>query len=683
MSDIHIRLIEAAVRPLLDQEELKQSAADFLGQQTPTNAEATAMLRRWDEVDSRKGKSWWNIGLWLLVIVASAGMVLSSIDDVRWLLPWGKGVSTDSLFEPLPEPSEQAASKLNDADRLLLFGDMTKERRSERKQALWKSEPENPAYYADYAGAYIRDHRKLPPDYFEITRRIDPTNSWFTYLAAATEAQGAVKANTRNRKREKIGRKMVYLSAKEWEVLDQKRLDRCLDLIRQARDQPKYEDYEMDLLKKRQTLLPQDTLNEKRDSLSILSSTTVLSNIGLRTLGDVFYAKAWSLGESGDREGFQEICRDGELFLKRFSNAGPGCLVDGLVMAVTANNISEGFGFTAEKFGLTHDATQWKEIAKRLTDRKAGADSRKVMVDGKAVESVALSRGFLTSSIAMMVRQAENPPPLRDVDLKPMRMVENEWLSRIFSYRTWILMAIFLGLVASYRYYVGAMPRCLGRRMVDLLGQTDWLWIAGAGVLLPFFFVMVINQLTPLGGQAYGAVGDAELLPLCHFIGLVLLWLIVPPQIVRWRLAKIAGGFGFQKVSRIGWAVVAGAVAFCPLIGWAVLLGKDGEVLDWAAIFLLASSIGWVMIVPVITLWGRRDRRLYWAASSIVLPRVYPGCLLLLALASFAFHASERYWFKQDWMLKFDVENPGWSVYESKVATQMWKELRDILGDKL
>jgi hypothetical protein len=36
---------------------------------------------------------------------------------------------------------------------------------NERNEALWRSDAENPAYFADYAGAFVSDHGKLPPDF--------------------------------------------------------------------------------------------------------------------------------------------------------------------------------------------------------------------------------------------------------------------------------------------------------------------------------------------------------------------------------------------------------------------------------------------------------------------------------------------------------------------------------------
>jgi hypothetical protein len=81
-----------------------------------------------------------------------------------------------------------------------------------------------------------------------------------------------------------------------------------------------------------------------------------------------------------------------------------------------------------------------------------------------------------------------------------------------------------------------------------------------------------------------------------------------------------------------------------------------------------------------IAMLGRAERHLYRATSALVMVKVFAAAMLVIALASLGFKSSERYWFKQDWMTKFDVAGPGWSAFESKVATQMRKELRETLG---
>ena len=158
--------------------------------------------------------------------------------------------------------------------------------------------------------------------------------------------------------------------------------------------------------------------------------------------------------------------------------------------------------------------------------------------------------------------------PLTDADVKPGRLLDHEILSRFFNYLCWLVMALSLGLTAAYRFRVSALSRRLGARMAELLRPADWAWIVGLGILLPFAYVMGINRLTPLGGREFGMRGTALPMPAGHFLGLLVLWLVVPVQIIRWRLAKRAGGFGFSGPSRIGWVAVVCAVAFVPWIGW-------------------------------------------------------------------------------------------------------------------
>ncbi|MEO5713371.1 MAG: hypothetical protein ABIT37_07765 [Luteolibacter sp.] len=54
--------------------------------------------------------------------------------------------------------------------------------------------------------------------------------------------------------------------------------------------------------------------------------------------------------------------------------------------------------------------------------------------------------------------------------------------------------------------------------------------------------------------------------------------------------------------------------------------------------------------------------------------------MLLLALATIAFKASERSWFQRDHMLRWDSARPGWSGYEADLALQLKKEMRELLG---
>jgi hypothetical protein len=120
MDDSKKRLIEAAVRPFSDNAEMRLSAADFLGQRGTANDDAAAaMLDRWNEVDGRKQKSFWHIGLWVMVAVASMATVFLDFDEISRLGRWGKWISGGSIFAPLPDTTQRVASSLSDLETSL------------------------------------------------------------------------------------------------------------------------------------------------------------------------------------------------------------------------------------------------------------------------------------------------------------------------------------------------------------------------------------------------------------------------------------------------------------------------------------------------------------------------------------------------------------------------------------
>ncbi|MGL4398258.1 MAG: hypothetical protein ACRCXD_00185 [Luteolibacter sp.] len=682
MPDPPSRLIEAAVRPLSDNAELQQAAIGLLETRIAEDAGADAMIARWDQVDAQKRKSIWQIGLWVLVAVVSAGVAASDFDEMSRIVPLGKWIANGSFLNPMPtDELQRVTRKLSESEKLLLVGDLTRGSKSERKEALWRSEPDNPAFFAEYAGAFVADHEKLPPDFLKTARSIDPDNAWFTYMAATVEAMDSVKSKSRSGK-----------NPKSWEILDQARLDRAMELLREARNQSEYTDYSMELLRKRLPLLPQENFIDHLESVACLSETAVFPGIRLRHLGNAIAARAWSLGASGDVTGYREIHSDADRFLRQMNHEKHTTLVYGLVGRVIASTLAESLGSAAEELGLEPEAARWKFIEGRLKDRQAKRQSREFLVDGKAVEQDTITGGILAGAVEMIAKQTATQVPLTAADLKPQRLFDHEFLARLLSYTTWVLLGFCASLAACYRFRVSVVFRRLARRMEDLLRPSDWVWIVVAGVVLPFVFVMAVNRLTQLGGRAFGVQGMGLLLPAGHFFGLLLLWLTLPVQIVRWRLAKRAGAFSFPKPSRIGWLTGVSAILFVPMMGWAAV-SQVGD--SWWSVgtlperpwqFWLAVGLGGVALLGVmvsisIAMLGRADRHFYQASSALVMVKVFAVAMLVIALASVGFKASERYWFKQDWMTKFDVAGPGWSAFESKVATQMRKELRETLGN--
>ena len=698
MIDLRTPAIESAVRPLWEDVEMQLAATHLVREMMGSRHEgAEDAIRRWDVADAKRRRPLWPVALWVALILVSAVVGIRNFTEVLTYGKWTHWAANFSFFSPGAYPAPNLDGNYTAQQKLLLFGDQTKSTQSEKKYALWQSAPENIAFYSEYSSAYISDHDRLPPDYWETVRRMDPENAWFTYFAASIEAKDAVKSMGGSRSKKMDG-KWEYRPS-TWEILDQGRHDRALELIAEASVQPKWDDYSGSLLMQRLSLLPQRNALERLEMINILSSTLMASSFRTRWVANAISAKAWNLGEAGDEAGFQKISTIADHFLQKSFSSEPGILLNELVASSSAMIISGSLAEAAAKLQLPEETARWNEILTGLRERSEARDSREFIVDGKRADPSKVTVGIFGGTIAMVAKQVEHQPLLTDGDLKPARLLDHEILSRMFTYLLWILMAVCMGLVAAYRFRVSKMVRLLARRMEGLLTASDWVWIIGVGVVLPFIFTMSVNRLTPLGGRQFGVVGMELLLPAVHFLGLLFLWLILPVMVVRWRLSKAAGVFGFPKTMRSGWLAVVGLVAFVPAIGWFVVSGVSKDFIKlWAdttvykdvplasmvtgilVIWTLSILLSWVIWQASSAVFSRPSGLIFRTTSALIMVRVYAAVLLLLALASMGFKASEQYWFDRDLLGKADASKPGWSRFEYQIALQMRKELREVLG---
>ena len=694
-AQIHDPLIEVALRPMADNPEHHLAAEGFLRRLKTSDVGAEAAVSRWTALDAaRRRPVWWPALGAMLILISGAVFFRDSMEMARYF-QWAESAQGMFIEQP-PFSEERISARLDERQKLLLFGDLTKLDKDERKAALWRSEPENPAFFAEYASAYYSEHEKLPPDFLETARRIDPDNAWFTHFAAAVAGKKCVKRN--EGKPTRVDDVAFFSEPPTWEILDQARMDQSLALLRDARQQSKCESYSVEMLRKRQPLLPQGSLLDALDSIGCLSLTTVFSSIQTWPVGEVIAAKSWTLAEAGDAAGFRELSKDTEAFLRGTLGMEAGILLDDVVFFGVVKSIARSFAPAAEKLGAGAEAARWEKISVELEKRHKARASRKFTVDGKSVEPRTIS-GTLCGNVESVFRMAENLPPLTDADLKPGRLIDHEILSRFFGYAIWLVLAISLGFTALYRFRVSAMVRRLAGRMTQLIRPVDWAWILGAGVALPFVFVMVINRLTPLGGRGFGMLGTSLLLPAGHFLGLLWLWLLFPAVIIRWRLAKRAGFFGFPKPSWLSGLAVASAAAFVPWIGWVGIsgsadtfwqnwvvgtffemeLGGPPDAAFWGTFGLLAVPLLWLVAAVWRAVFSRPTRLLHRAATSLLLVKSFAVAMLLIILATLGFKASEQFWFERERLLRTDASTPGWTRYEYQVAVQMRKELREIL----
>jgi hypothetical protein len=693
-------LIEGAVRPLAANAELQLAAAGFLKMIRIGGAGGEgAMIRRWQGLDAANKRPIWKLLLWGLVTMASLAVLVADFTDIaeffgiRNSRPYEE---SDLLERTLAE--ERIASRLDPEQRRLMFGDFAIADPVGRKEALWNSEPENPAFFVEYAVARSVGKAGLPDGFMEIARRIDPDNAWFTYFAAADAASSCVTRKSQRSTR--VGSRWIPAGPPAWEIGDEERLDRAIALLKDARAQSRCEHYYIPMMRRRLPLLLQGSVSEKSDSTAYLTANTNQPANSVRDLADAIAAKGWLLGGKQDLEGFRELSADADHFLRCIAGVEAGEFFEELVISSQAARIAGSLGPAAAQLGLAEDAARWRDVEERLRDWSYSRSSREFRIDGKEY-----TKGVKTGLLAEMRLEemsafAEHPPELKDGDVRPLRLLDHERASRYCGYVGWAVLLVMAGILSLCRFGVPLMIRRLARRMESLLTAGDWAWVLGLGLVPPLLYVLAVNRLTPFGGREFGLLGGHMLLPFAQFFGLLLLWILVPAWVIRWRLGKRAAVFGMGKSN--AWLAAVPLIlvmAFIPVVGWAATTGSVPEIwkeeLDWSSpdipgrasearlwipFALLAVSLLWMVGAAGIAWLGKPASRL---RSATIVQAMVPVCgvgMLLMAGLAPVFKGAERHWFREDRLMKFDPARPGLSGYEYQIAVEMRKELRGILG---
>ena len=668
MPDLPTRLIEAAVRPLADNAEMQLSASRLLETQiSPSLSQGESAIRHWHQLDSRRRKPVIRIALFSILALASAAVLTASIRQVIGYQKVASWFFGEDFYGDFPNPEELIGQNLTRDQKLLLFGDSTASSRDLRAKALWDSEPDNPAYFAEYVTAFQREFGELPADFLETARRLDPDNAWFTYVAASALARGTHKQN-----------------GSAWEITDPAKLAAAMALVHEARTQPRCDNYQDLMLRKRIPLLPQDDLLENLNSIFAINTVSTNNNIHVVMLSGAIQANGWQLAENGDSPAFRELLVDWALLMRRLLDMKNPTLLDTVIVGGAATLATTYLSPSAEKLGLTAEAEPIKSTRQRLFERSRSAKTAELLIAGRPP---AETSGTFAGSHLADTKLVASYPPLSDVDVKPGRLTEHEIISQLGSIVTWALLLVALIAVAIYRFRSPALIHRLAARMASSLRPPDWAWILIAGIILPFCYVMLITRLTPLGGRHFSLTkNDLKFfpdtvipLPLAQFLGLAILLIVAPLLISRWRLAIRAAAFGFtNRRPWLGFAAFGCATAFIPVIGSLISTGEKSHI--HLAFGLLALPTLWLLVVAFRSLLGGPAQLLHASSTALVLIPIYAAAMLLMISVVPVFKAAECYWLKQDKLMRFDPAFPALFRYEYEISQQAQRELSQAMS---
>lgn len=670
MENPQTRLIEAAVRPLSDDVELQLAAVQLLGAQVGADEfRAQQSIKRWEALDAKKRLPVWRTVLFVVLLVASVIVLNSTIHEIEKFRAFSESVSTIGTARASTETAFALSGEktLTEAQRLILYGDEFQATRAGRAKGIWDRYPDNPAYFAQYAEACLSENGKLPDDFLENARKVAPDNAWFLYVAAGVEARDSVKKKRLSSMAKAAG------EAPEWEILDAGRLEKAIRLIHEARTLKSCDDYKFFLMSEKIPLLAQGNKYEWIRSVAHLAGMTTSDVIATRRVGEVIAVQAGLLASEKDTDGFTELILDSDAFIQKSLSMEPITVVGGLVCWVNASMASEGLATGAKLLVLHPEAERYRTAYERLKVARESLKKREFQINGVEFGK---KGGFLPSMVIPMVRrQVANPPVITDGDLKPGRLMEHEIVSMACALVSFLLLGMCLGVVWVSRTLRRSLIRRLAVRFESLLLPVDWVWVVGAGVILPVLLVLGINRFTPLGGRDFSVYGMKFFLPLAHFNALVLLLLIVPILVTRWRLGLRGGSFGFVwKNAWIGWMAAGSTLAYVALFGYAAPMERSGWLVA-ASAFHLVSYL-WLIAVIARACFTKPARALLSATVAWVLVPAYACAMLLMICLVPIFKSQEEYWFQRDKFMSLDPKYPGLGTYEYKVAVQLQKETR-------
>ncbi len=254
---------------------------------------------------------------------------------------------------------------------------------------------------------------------------------------------------------------------------------------------------------------------------------------------------------------------DNEHFLKTWASSPVGSLIDEMVLTVAVAGTTAAANDAAAKAGLDDEGA-------RLHGRKSRVDERiewrKRRTPPDHVDTVSSEGSMFANLLVPSIsgRHVRIPVPITSDERAPGRLVDHEIASQICLAASVVLLILASVAVFLFRFRAPRPARKVASRLLLLLDRTDWLWILGCGVLLPFLYIILINRFTPLGNRQHRLGYYGLLFPFSHYLLLFLCTHFAPTLLIRWRLRKRAAPFAFAKrKSVVGWLVLTFVLAAC------------------------------------------------------------------------------------------------------------------------
>jgi hypothetical protein len=668
-------LIETVTRPLAKNAKQHAAAIAMLEECRVAGHPAEAeTLARLDAVGTRRFAGLWQIVCWMLAILALCGALYTLLSTLKFAADWGDLPLFKSAQQRLP-------AGLTEKERLLL-GDPSVDE-LEQKRRLHLSDPNNPAYYAEYAQIWARERGDLPPDYLETVQRIAPDNAYFLYYAAAQIGRRSIERKRSSgiiQKPRMVDdvRLLPIPREAEYEIIDRAAYEAALKCFAKAATMPVFETYTNEMTISRIRLFPGINITEM-DQVLTDGYTRVSGFIALRMAADVICARAEELSKTGNQEEFIQLAAKRDAFLMGLALNPDLNLVGELIREVMAASTATNFHAAAERLELTDLAEKYRNQADALQKD----NDRQKILSAKEQDMLCDSRASLLIGDWPRIyhRYVASPPPIKESDHKPMRMAEHEFVAGLGVLTVAKLMLVSGLALFLFRFLLPRRIRIPARRMARVPGVADWAWVLLSGVVLPILLFLLITRFTPLGGRSHGFAHFMFAFPGVHLVALWLALLIAPVAIMRWRLERRLAPLGFSNRKRWFSKTTLALLLVVSLAAYPLLLRFN---LNAWMLGILALPVALATLRLIAHVWQGVFRkpsvRMFKTATGIAALPAYAVAIVLLCLTLPIHLAAERHWVAKDTLFRIDPDAVDLGAYEFKVAAQKRRELNAIMG---
>ncbi|MES2997290.1 MAG: hypothetical protein V4733_10825 [Verrucomicrobiota bacterium] len=650
------RLINAATQPLGDKHELRRQAENELeNAMAETGATEGEVEEMAVKLETRRKK----MPGWAATACAGIAVVVSGFLVAKPVVAYVRTVkSVSSGFLDIPMIELRETEKLTPKQRLL-FENYDSSGSGTRYEKLWRSEPGNPVYLAEYVKS--RYGVPLTEELREAAAKNDPNNGFFDLMDAAGLTKSAIE---------------LEISSKwpaRWKVKDEAKFAEALAKIRIGLGRPEFRTYQREIFREREALTREaDDVIGGMARTSRLMFSTSSGSISLRKVCDVWNATAQRCVEKRDMAGFREIISDWENLTVKMIGEG-NTLVDLLVARVMLSGLD--FRFHAKELGLNEEAKRFEDLYDRL-EREKKARKNPAWSERVAHRSSTLAG----MSTPMLARQVDNPREPEEAEIKPGRLAEHAFVERIFSAAGWLLLCVAAGAGALALRLRGKLAKGLSESVAGLLRTKDRAMIFMIGIGIPLLWYFLITRFTPLGAREFSPSHVASIPTGGQFAALGVSLVILLVVIGGWLLGKRGKALGLAgRRQWIGWLAAVMALACVPLFGAVNYALENWMIFTLCGVF--AVPVLWVLAGPVWFFIGNRGQVLRRSILARVVWPVWLAAAAVVSLLTLAMHVEERFWTKRDVLFSVPADSQSSTAYENEITEILRGELREILAD--